>query len=76
MKTKDKQALRSMDAPKLQSHADGLRNELARLQLDKRMGNAKDTNAVAKKKKELAIVQTFIKEKTHISDNTDSKVSK
>ena len=63
MKKKDIEKLRGMDAQKLQSEADKIRQELAHLQLEMRMGNAKDTNAVVNKKKELAMVLTFHRQK-------------
>lgn len=62
MKTKDKETLRGMDMSKLDAEAHKIRTELARLQLEMRMKNAKDTNAVAKNKKRLAVVQTLLTE--------------
>ena len=76
MKAKDKNALRTMDAKKLQAHADGIREELARLQLDMRMGNLKDSNAIPNKKKELAVVQTFLREKMNENKDTNSEETK
>lgn len=64
-----------MDVAKLQAHADGIKSELAHLQLDMRMRNAKDTNAVAKKKQELARVLTVLQEK-RLTEKTAAKSSK
>lgn len=63
MKAKDKETLRGMDIAKLDAEANRIREELARQQLEMRMKNAKDSNAVSKNKKRLAVVQTFLTEK-------------
>jgi ribosomal protein L29 len=63
MKAKDKETLRGMDIAKLDAEANKIREELARQQLEMRMKNAKDSNAVSKNKKRLAVVQTFLTEK-------------
>ena len=69
MKTKDKETLRGMDVPKLDIEGQRIREELSRQQLDMRMGNLKDTNAIAKNKKRLAVVQTLLQQK-----RTDKKI--
>jgi ribosomal protein L29 len=63
MKAKDKDTLRSMDPAKLQAEATKLRQEMAKLQLDMRMKQAKDTNMVAKNKRRLAVIETFLNQK-------------
>lgn len=60
MKAKDKDTLRTMDTAKLQAEAEKVRSELAHQKLELRMKQAKDTNAVAKNKKRLAVIETFL----------------
>lgn len=63
MKRKDIESYRSMDPAKLQVAAADLKKELARLQLEMKAGTAKDSNEASKKKKELAVILTILKEK-------------
>ncbi len=76
MDTKRKQTLQGMDTKKLQSEADKVKHEIDRLQLDQSMGNVKDTNAIAKKKKELAVILTLFNEKVFTAHNTNSEEEK
>lgn len=63
MKAKDKEALQGMDASKLQAEAAKVRAELAHQILELRMKQAKDTNAVSRNKRRLAVIETFLNQK-------------
>lgn len=63
MKHKEIESYRSMDPAKLLVAVADLKKQLARLQLEMKAGTVKDSNDASKKKKELAVILTILKEK-------------
>lgn len=63
MKTKDVQKIRDETVQELSIKAQQLKEELARLSIEAMANHPKNTNAIGKKKKELAVILTIIREK-------------
>ncbi len=61
MKIKNTDTYQSMDAGKLTIEVQKARADLSKQLLDMRMKQAKDTNEVAKTKKRIAIIETYLK---------------
>lgn len=62
MKKKDIEKLRGSKIADLHKEAEKTRMAIAKAQMDATMGSLKDTNAVKKEKKKLAVILTVISE--------------
>jgi len=63
MKRKDLQELRLKQIKELQALLGETESELVKLRMEKHSGELKDTNALRKKRKRIAILKTLIREK-------------
>jgi ribosomal protein L29 len=63
MKTKQKQELRAKEIRELTEEVLKREDEIARLRIEIKMVKVKDTTSVKRKRDELAILKTIIKEK-------------
>lgn len=64
MKRGDKAKLMQLDIKKLHATAEETRKEIALLKMYMKTKSQKDTNAEAKKKKELAVILTVIRQRS------------
>lgn len=75
MKRDELKQVAALTIKELKVKATGLKKEIATLTMDKNMKKLKDTRGVAKKKKELAQVLTFARQK-ELLEELESKVKK
>lgn len=78
MKKNDFAEIKVLDMKALEKKAEDLREELAKLMLDKNMNNLKDLKAISKKKKDLAQIATVMRQKELLEmlQSTEEKESK
>lgn len=65
MKKSDKIAYHQKDVAALKQGLMALHTQIAQLQIQHQLGNLKDTSSISKTKKEIAIIETIIKEKAN-----------
>lgn len=63
MKGQDINKIRQLDEPKLRIEIDKVHRDLAKMKVEMKTGNVKNTNALSVKKRELAVLLTILREK-------------